>query len=62
MSADKIVTVKGVAALARANMWPYHEKTNVGILETGEPVAVYLGVPIVDMRPSKNSKPADGRD
>jgi hypothetical protein len=51
---DKIVTVRGVAQLAKANMWPYNVRTEVGMLETGEPVSVFLGTPIVYCRPQVN--------
>jgi len=53
---DGVVTVRGVSQLAKAGMWPHHERTDVGVLETGEPVSVFLGVPVVDMRPEKNRR------
>jgi hypothetical protein len=55
-SVDKVVTVVGVAQLARPNFWPYSERPQVGVLSTGEPVSVRFGTMIVNMRPDKNRK------
>jgi hypothetical protein len=52
--ADKVVTVHGVSQLAKAGMWPRDVRTEVGRLVTGEPVSVFAGHVIVDMRPGKN--------
>lgn len=52
--ADKVVTVAGAAAMARAGVWPHGVRTEVGILETGEPVSVYCGAVVVDLRPTTN--------
>jgi hypothetical protein len=51
---DKIVTIHGVAAMARAGVWPHGVRTPVGVLESGEPVTVYCGAIVVDMRPTSN--------
>ena len=54
--ADRVVTVKGTAELARQGIWPMSRRTHVGYLESGAPVSVYVGTVIVDMRPEKNRK------
>ena len=54
--ADRVVTIKGTAELARQGIWPMSVRTHVGYLESGAPVSVFAGTVIVDTRSNKNRK------